>query len=168
MFHNRSAQPIPYLERPTVAITLDIPAATELHTFLSENPDKHNQEVFYAADVDCGTTGCVAGWKAALDGLKFVDRHAGDNFGVHVTFDINGFDQPETDQIKRVSADYAVIAKTGRYIGPDDYAQRALGLTDSEAHELFYESRTSGDALDYLWKLITEATEAQQKETPTT
>ena len=103
--------------------------AKEVSEHLHEHPEQHYQGDWFA-ETECGTTACVAGWTAILDGARLVREP----FGLA--------DGPTK----------ARIVVGGEPIGV--YAQRALGLTNLEAERLFHYEIDNALALSYLDDLI--------------
>lgn len=94
---------------------------------IRENPQAHHQ-ANWGFKSECGTTHCIAGWAAALDGA--VMDWEEDGFGHWYADYVNG------------GADHI-----------ESYAKEALGLSSEQAY-IFYSSRD--EALQMLDVLITE------------
>lgn len=65
---------------------MNLELAKRVRQIIRDNPERHNQSTWFSDnetlpnDPSCGTTACLAGWVAALDGytLKEMDRRGWD------------------------------------------------------------------------------------------
>ncbi|MBO0676907.1 hypothetical protein JRC04_05480 [Mycolicibacterium sp. S2-37] len=127
----------------------NIAALIAVRSLIKNSPDKHDQkqwvnivpdlvkidgELKYAT---CGTSACVAGWAAAINGAKYL---------------ITPFtDFDEDDKVYRPNM---VIDKKGQQHCIEDYAQEVLGLTNEEAELLFDGELPRKEVLRLLKRLI--------------
>lgn len=105
--------------------------AKRVRDHLTEHPEQHKQANFWRR-TDCGTTACIAGWVAILDGVDLEIEPALSGPGASAT-----------------------TLATGEDIS--HYAGRVLGLTHGEIESLFYDIQDETAALTYLCELIAEA-----------
>ena len=103
--------------------------AQRVSAHVRAHPEQHAQGDWYQEN-NCGTTACVAGWTAILDGAE-----------LSKDFYDNGF--VEANRVRNANGTSRLIA---------NYAQEALGLTRDEAKNLFYSRERA--ALTYLDRLI--------------
>lgn len=92
----------------------------QVREHIAAHPERHDQ-ASWGRKSRCGTTHCIAGWAAALNGAK-----------LEWTF---------------------ALLRTADDQTPDDYAQKALGLTEDETSGLFYTPHNA-TALDLLDRMI--------------
>lgn len=100
---------------------VDIQALDEVITQIKAHPELHDQEVFFA-QTECGTAGCVAGWRVLLDG-----------------------GEPHTYDNGTVSDLYANLPGSVKPIDIPEYAQRRFGLDNESADVLFAPGNTLAD-----------------------
>lgn len=103
--------------------------AKRVRDHVKAHPEQHDQTLWYFSEPTCGTTACIAGWTAVLDGAQPIQDYAGESCLVAI-----GDDQRSIPV----------------------YARKALGLTGSEAWQLF-DGCSNDRALAYLGELIAAA-----------
>lgn len=109
------------LDNTIATVNSDLLRRTIEH--VEAHPDEWDQAHWAGDGADCGTTCCLAGWACRLSGLRIDwDRQDGNGQAWWLT-------------------DGRLISTT---------AQQLLGLTDTQAMELFYE----GNDLDDLRRLV--------------
>lgn len=99
----------------------------EVKNYLEEHPEEHDQDS-WGRRTACGTTGCIAGTAAILNGADIFWRDA--------------------DGLGNAEAMYRCDSWT-----PFEYAVRALGLNNYEANWLFH-TRTNAEAMALLDRFI--------------
>jgi hypothetical protein len=115
--------------------------AREVYAFLMANPDKHDQNVFWA-ETRCGTVACVAGTAAILAGATILK-----------------LDSSSDDDYVRTT--HFMLDPAGKEVMISQFAREALGLDYYDADNLFYSCDSRAEALDYLEKLIEDAEQLQ-------
>jgi len=102
---------------------LNVPLFRKVMEHVTAHPEELDLDVWIAHRT-CGTRGCIAGWTVLLSGYE---PHFGPYDSVHTGYLTTG------ERVKAV-------------------AQRELGLTDSQASDLFFATAD----IDAVWDLIEE------------
>lgn len=134
---------------------MNIDLAKKVYAHITAHPDQFDMDQFadVAPDSECGTSACIAGWAQVLSGqFKIVVKPMLDNDG-----------NPVVRHGHPVQ--YADFERVAGQPTPDDednhdMGRELLGITDDQAHELFY-TDSNAEAVQLLHHLIDEA-QAQQ------
>ena len=116
-------------------------ALNETLAAIEASPSRHDQGV-WAEDYGCGTVGCIAGWRAILDGYT--------EFRNGLDYVDGALANPVTDALLPVADDNARAWSESGQTTIASYAAERFGLDQDQAEVLFCESNSLDDIRDII------------------